>query len=66
MATVRITQEIRQEVRRKIESLFDARIKKKYEELQHLDVAMQVFMRRIITSRQSPCRRSILVILCLI
>ena len=47
MATVRITQEIRQEVRRKIESLFDARIKKKYEELQHLDVAMQVFMRRI-------------------
>ena len=48
MATVRITQEIRQEVRRKIESLFDARIKKKYEELQHLDVAMQVFMRRII------------------
>ena len=47
MATVRITQEIRQEVRRKIESLFDARIRKKYEELQHLDVAMQVFMRRI-------------------
>lgn len=47
MATVRITQEIRQEVRRKIDSLFDARIKKKYEELQHLDVAMQVFMRRI-------------------
>lgn len=47
MATVRITKEIRHEVRRKIESLFDARIKKKYEELQHLDVAMQVFMRRI-------------------
>lgn len=47
MATVRITQEIRQEVRRKIESLFDARIKKKHEELQHLDVAMQVLMRRI-------------------
>lgn len=47
MATVRITQEIRHEVRRKIESLFDARIKKKCEELQHLDVAMQVFMRRI-------------------
>ena len=47
MATVRITQEIRQEVRRKIESLFDARIKKKYGELQHLDVAMQVFMRHI-------------------
>ena len=44
MATVRITQEIRQEVRRKIESLFDARIKKKFGELQHLDVAMQVFM----------------------
>ncbi len=48
MATVRITQEIRDQVRRKIESLFDARIRKKYEELQHLDVAMQVFMRRII------------------
>lgn len=47
MATVRITQEIRQDVRREIESLFDARIKKKYEELQHLDVAMQVFMRHI-------------------
>lgn len=47
MATVRITQEMRNEVRRKIESLFDARIKKKYEELKHLDVAMQVFMCRI-------------------
>ena len=47
MATVRITQEIRQDVRRKIESLFNARIKKKYAELQHLDVAMQVFMRRV-------------------
>lgn len=47
MATVRITDQIRYEVRRKIESLFDARIKKKYEELKHLDVAMQVFMRRI-------------------
>ena len=47
MATVRITEQIRKEVRRKIESLFDARIQKKYEELQHLDVAMQVFMRRI-------------------
>lgn len=47
MATVRITQEMRNEVRRKIESLFDARIKKKREELEHLDVAMQVFMRRI-------------------
>lgn len=47
MAAVRITQEIRDHVRRKIEALFDARIKKKYEELQHLDVAMQVFMRRI-------------------
>ena len=47
MAAVRITNEIRYAVRRKIESLFDARIKKKYEELQHLDVAMQVFMRRI-------------------
>ena len=47
MATVRITQDIRHDVRRKIESLFDARIKKKYEELQHLDVAMQVFMHRI-------------------
>lgn len=47
MATVRITEQIRQEVRRKIESLFDARIRKKLEELNHLDVAMQVFMRRI-------------------
>ena len=47
MATVRITQEIRQDVHRKIEGLFAARIKRKYEELQHLDVAMQVFMRRI-------------------
>ena len=47
MATVRITQEIRQDVRRKIEGLFDARIKKKLEELQHLDIAMQVFMRHV-------------------
>lgn len=47
MATVRITQEIRDQVRRKIESLFDARIEKKLEELNHLDVAMQVFMERI-------------------
>ncbi len=47
MATVRITQEIREQVRHKIESLFNPRIKKKYEELQHLDVAMQVFMSRI-------------------
>jgi hypothetical protein len=47
MATVRITQEIRQDVRRKIEGLFNARIKKKLEELNHLDVAMQVFMKRI-------------------
>ena len=47
MATVRITEQIRKEVRQKIESLFNARIKKKYEELQHLDVAMQVFMRHI-------------------
>ena len=47
MATVRITEEIRTGVRCKIESLFDARIKKKLEELQHLDVAMQVFMRHI-------------------
>lgn len=47
MATVRITPQIRCEVYSKIDSLFDARIRKKYEELQHLDVAMQVFMRRI-------------------
>ena len=47
MATVRITQEIRNQVRQKIEGLFGARIKKKYEELQHLDVAMQVFMRLV-------------------
>lgn len=47
MATVRITEQICREVRRKIESLFDARIEKKSEELQHLDVAMQVFMRLV-------------------
>ena len=47
MATVRITQDIRNDVRRKIEALFNKRIQKKLEELQHLDVAMQVFMRRI-------------------
>lgn len=47
MATVRITHQIRNEVRRKIEGLFDARIKKKLEELNHLDVAMQVLMRSI-------------------
>mgnify|MGYP001580208217 CR=1 FL=1 len=47
MTTVRITQEIRQDVSRKIESLFDARIEKKLEELNHLDVAMQVFMKHI-------------------
>lgn len=47
MATVRITKEIRQDVRRKIEGLFDARIEKKLEELNHLDVAMQVFMKHI-------------------
>ena len=47
MATVRITEKIRKEVSHNIEMLFDARLKKKYEELQHLDVAMQVFMRRI-------------------
>ena len=47
MATVRITEQIRREVRRKIESLYELRIKKKLEELQHLDVAMQVFMRLV-------------------
>ena len=47
MATVRITRDIRNEVRRKIESLFDARIKKKHEELQHLDVGMQVLLSRV-------------------
>ena len=47
MATVRITEQIRREVRRKIESLYELRIKKKLEELQHLDVAMQVFMQQV-------------------
>lgn len=47
MATVRITEQIRYEVRCKIESLFKARIEAKYAELQNLDVAMQVFMHRI-------------------
>ena len=57
MATVRITNEIRHAVRRKIELLFDARIKKKYEELQHLDVAMQVFMRRITPEEFAAAQR---------
>jgi hypothetical protein len=47
MATVRITHEIRTFVRRKIDSLFNERINKKETELQNLDIAMQVFMRRI-------------------
>ena len=47
MATVRITQDIRHDVRRRIEALFNKRIQKKLEELQHLDVAMQVFMRQV-------------------
>ena len=47
MATVRITEQIRREVRRKIESLYGLRIEKKLEELQHLDVAMQVFMQQV-------------------
>lgn len=58
MATVRITDQIRREVRRKIESLFDTRIKKKLEELQHLDVAMQVFMRRI-TPEEFPAAQKL-------
>ena len=51
MATVRITRDIHNEVRRKIESLFDARIKKKHEELQHLDVGMQVLLSRVPTAQ---------------
>lgn len=47
MAVVRITDDIRRDVRRKIEALFNKRIQNKLEELQHLDVAMQVFMRQI-------------------
>jgi len=47
MATVRITQDIRHDVRRRIEALFNKRIQKKLEELQHLDIAMQVFMRQV-------------------
>ena len=47
MATVRITQDIRHDVRRRIEALFNARIKQKQEELRHLDIAMQVFMRQV-------------------
>ncbi len=47
MAVVRITQDIRHDVRRRIEALFNKRIKNKLEELQHLDIAMQVFMRQI-------------------
>ena len=47
MATVRITDQIRSDVRRKVESLFDSLIQKKYGELQNLDVAMQVFLTRV-------------------
>ena len=47
MATVRITQDIRHDVRRRIEALFNDRIQNKRKELQHLDIAMQVFMRQV-------------------
>lgn len=47
MATVRLTDQIRSAVRMKIEALFNERIAKKYEELKHLDVGMQVFLSRI-------------------
>ena len=47
MATVRITDQIRSDVRRKVESLFDSRIQKKLNELQNLDIAMQVFLTRV-------------------
>lgn len=47
MAVVRLTNDIRRDVRRKIEALFNKRIQNKLEELQHLDIAMQVFMRQI-------------------
>lgn len=51
MATVRINMAIRKAVRRKIEMLFDKRIAEKHQELQHLDVAMQVFRNRISTEK---------------
>lgn len=47
MATVRITSDIRQHVTNKINSLFQDRITAKEGELQHLDIALQVFMSNI-------------------
>lgn len=47
MATVRITDDIRRHVTSKINSLFEDRIKAKEGELQHLDIALQVFMSNI-------------------
>lgn len=47
MATVRITADIRHYVNNKINSLFQDRIATKESELQHLDIALQVFMSNI-------------------
>lgn len=47
MATVRITDDIRRYVTQKINALFEDRIKAKEGELQHLDIALQVFMSNI-------------------
>lgn len=47
MATVRITADIRQYVTNKITLLFQDRITAKEGELQHLDIALQVFMANI-------------------
>lgn len=47
MATVRITADIRQYVTSKINSLFQDRIATKESELQHLDIALQVFMANV-------------------
>lgn len=47
MATVRITSDIRQYVTNKINALFQDRITAKEGELQHLDIALQVFMSNI-------------------
>ena len=49
MASVRITNDIRYHVRNKIHSLFDARIAKKFGELQHLDIGVQVFLKQVNT-----------------
>lgn len=47
MATVRITNNIRYYVKQKLEALYADRIKKKHEELNHLDIGMACYNRHI-------------------